>query len=264
MGFTKLWANIIHSSIWHEGHDTLRVWIYLLAMVGPDGIAQTSVPDVSARCFIPPDRTREILLKLSEPDLDSRSLNDEGRRIERVDGGYFVINYQKYREMRDEEERKRQVREAVRRHRQRQKEEVNQHGNQDVIQSNMGKPRKAQAEAEAEAEKEKNKAAFAGAKAADYSLDFLSFWNEYPTRNGKKVLKKAAFQEWQTLKPTPELQAAIAAALKQQKENFEMVRGRGDFAPEFPDACRWLKNRRWEDEVQDQNENWMEKVRNTV
>ena len=110
---------------------------------------------------------------------------------------------------------------------------------------------------------DKNKpiAAFASAKAAAYSPEFILFWNEYPPRNGKKTLKKEANQEWRRLNPGPELQANLLLALKQQKQNFELVRSRGDFAPEFPDACRWLKKRRWEDEVQDQKENWIEKVR---
>jgi hypothetical protein len=35
---------------------------------------------------------------LESPDPLSRSINDEGRRIRKVDGGYFLINYQKYRD----------------------------------------------------------------------------------------------------------------------------------------------------------------------
>jgi hypothetical protein len=40
----------------------------------------------------------EIINKLESPDPLSRSTNDDGRRIERIDGGYRIINYLKYRE----------------------------------------------------------------------------------------------------------------------------------------------------------------------
>jgi hypothetical protein len=62
--------------------------------------------------------------------------------------GVHLVNYSKYRAKRDPEERRRQVREAVQRLRERQRD--------DVIRSKPRNPRKAQAEAEAEAEDKNN------------------------------------------------------------------------------------------------------------
>jgi hypothetical protein len=65
-----------------------------------------------------------------------------------ADGGWIILNFEKHRAIRDAEERRIQVREAVRRHRARVRE---------LDYSKRGKPRKprlSQAEAEAEAEAE--------------------------------------------------------------------------------------------------------------
>jgi hypothetical protein len=40
------------------------------------------------------------------PDPDSRTKTDKGRRIEEIDGGWRLINYVKYRELQDDEERR--------------------------------------------------------------------------------------------------------------------------------------------------------------
>jgi hypothetical protein len=107
----------------------------------------------------------------------------------------------------------------------------------------------------------KNKAVSARAAAAGYSPEFEIFWNEYPSRNGKKALKAEAFAEWKRLSPGADLQRDLLLALKQQKQNYELARSQGEWIAEFPDACRWLKKRRWEDEVKDEKQVWTEKVR---
>jgi hypothetical protein len=90
----------------------------------------------------PIERVRELFAIFEAPDQDSRTPEDDGRKLERFDDGWIVINYSKYREKRDPDERREQVREAVRRHR-----AVSQ-GKPSVIQC---KP-KQKTEAEAEAE----------------------------------------------------------------------------------------------------------------
>ncbi|MCH7825028.1 MAG: conserved phage C-terminal domain-containing protein [Acidobacteria bacterium] len=55
--------------------------------------------------------------RFSSPDPHSRTPDNDGRRIEAIDGGWVVLNYARYRARRDPEERRRQVREAVQRHR---------------------------------------------------------------------------------------------------------------------------------------------------
>jgi hypothetical protein len=97
MGFTKLDANILQSSIMAAPSNTFKVWVTLLAACGHDGIARVSSVFISSVCHLPSSAVDKALEYLESPDSHSRSTNDDGRRIRRVDGGYFVINYRKYR-----------------------------------------------------------------------------------------------------------------------------------------------------------------------
>jgi hypothetical protein len=98
MGFTKLDQGIIQSSIMLEDSDTFKAWIVFLAACGSDGIARVSPVYISSICHFSIEKTLEIINKLESPDPLSRSINDEGKRIERIDGGFRIINYLKYRE----------------------------------------------------------------------------------------------------------------------------------------------------------------------
>jgi len=98
MGFTKLDEGILQSSIMAERSDVFKVWIAILASAGSDGIARVSSVFLSSACHLSQRVTDHALEILSAPDPRSRSLADDGRRIRRVDGGYFLTNYEKYRE----------------------------------------------------------------------------------------------------------------------------------------------------------------------
>lgn len=98
MGFTKLDDQLGDSSLMACPSDTFKVFFYILSRCGPDGISRTSPTGISAHCFLSFDVVRKAIEALKSPDPDSRSKVDEGRRIKDVDGGFFVVNYLKYRE----------------------------------------------------------------------------------------------------------------------------------------------------------------------
>ncbi len=82
--------------------------------------------------------------------------------------------------------------------------------------------------------------------------DFFDlFWKEYPLRNGQKVGRKEALHEIKDLKPDEDLQKIILESLRKQKDSHQKCKSRGEFVAEFPDAHRWVKKRRWEDEIMD-------------
>lgn len=142
-GFTKLFSSIVTSTIWQESHETRIVWITLLALADAQGRVEGSIPGLAHLAHVDLAACEQALERLMAPDPYSRTKDHEGRRIEIIDGGWKILNYQKYRERRDPEKRREQTRDAVRRHRQKQcKPNVSQ-----------SKPGKAQAEAEAEEEK---------------------------------------------------------------------------------------------------------------
>lgn len=98
MGFTKLDEGILQSSIIGEDSDSFKVWIILLASCKANGIAPISAVYVASISKIDIEKVATILNKLEQPDRFSRTLDHEGRRIERVNGGYKILNYAKYRE----------------------------------------------------------------------------------------------------------------------------------------------------------------------
>lgn len=99
MGFTKLDEGIIFSSVMLEPPDVFKVWITMLAMCKGDGICRASSVGISAVSRLDLDVVERAIVILESPDKRSRSTNDDGRRIRRIDGGYEIINYMKYREL---------------------------------------------------------------------------------------------------------------------------------------------------------------------
>jgi hypothetical protein len=70
----------------------------MLAMADEAGNVMASLPGLAdaARVTIP--ECEKALEKLSSPDAHSRSKEKEGRRIEDIDGGWNIINRNKYRD----------------------------------------------------------------------------------------------------------------------------------------------------------------------
>jgi hypothetical protein len=99
MGFTKLDEGILMSSIMAENPEVFKVWIALLAATKEDGIARVSTIGIASHCFMSIESVKNAIKVLESEDSESRSTNDEGRRIRRVDGGFEIINYLKYREL---------------------------------------------------------------------------------------------------------------------------------------------------------------------
>lgn len=78
-------------------------------------------------------------------------------------------------------------------------------------------------------------------KAPDYRPDtFARFWAAYPRGEDKQ----GAIAAWDELKPDDATLQAMSRALVRQRASEEWQRGIG-----IPYAVRWLRRRRWEDEI---------------
>jgi hypothetical protein len=146
MGFTKLFSSLVHSTVWREEMHVKVVWVTMLALANRHGDVLASVPGLADAARVSLEQCVDALEKFKAPDPWSRTKTHEGRRVIEVDGGWNLLNYPKYREIRDADERRIQTREAVRRHRARKAKSLT------VSTVSPDKPPKAQAEAEAEAE----------------------------------------------------------------------------------------------------------------
>ncbi len=159
-GFTKLFSCITTSSIWGEDDKTRLVWITMLALAGADGVVRASIGGLAHSARVSREDCERAIATLEGPDPDSRSLEHEGRRVARVDGGFLLLNFGKYREARSDSERTAYMREYMKNYRASSKQPVNNrkqnvnNGKPCKHDVNHGKPRLAQAEAEAEAEAE--------------------------------------------------------------------------------------------------------------
>lgn len=96
--YTKLFNSIISSTIWRESPAIKVVWVTLMAMADQDGIVEASVPGLAHLSGVTVQETESAVAKFLSPDPYSRSPENEGRRIEPVDGGWRLLNHGKYRE----------------------------------------------------------------------------------------------------------------------------------------------------------------------
>jgi len=105
-GYTKLFSTIVNSTIWNEPHEVRLVWITMLATADKNGEVEASVPGLAhlARVTVPEcEKALDVLLS---PDPYSRTPEYEGRRIEKVTGGWFLLNHGKYRAKMSADERR--------------------------------------------------------------------------------------------------------------------------------------------------------------
>jgi len=117
--YTKLFSSITESTVWCEPAGTRLVWITLLAKCDMFGRFAGSIPGLARLANVSLEDTSRALETLLSPDPYSRTPDKEGRRLEVIEGGWRLLNHEKYRDMRDEERRRVQNLEAKRRQRER-------------------------------------------------------------------------------------------------------------------------------------------------
>jgi hypothetical protein len=109
--FTKLFSSITESTVWCEPDPVRLAWICMLAMSDRKGRVFASIPGLANRARISVEAAEDAIRRFTSPDPYSRTPDHEGRRIEPIDGGWRLLNHQKYRELRDTEARKEYQRE---------------------------------------------------------------------------------------------------------------------------------------------------------
>lgn len=116
-GYTKLFADIITSSIWNEDDQTRVIWITLLALSNADGFVSGVPTSLAVLSRVPLEKCKIALNRLTSPDPESRTKEHDGRRIMEVEGGWLILNYPKYRERISDDPHAVAARERQRKHR---------------------------------------------------------------------------------------------------------------------------------------------------
>ena len=78
----------------------------MLAMADQNGIVAASLPGLARLARIDRERCQDALETMLAPDQYSRSPEFEGRRIERVEGGWKLLNHAKYMRLLSKEDRR--------------------------------------------------------------------------------------------------------------------------------------------------------------
>ena len=209
----------------------------MLAHADVYGIVDKHWRAISEETGLPRDRVEKAILNLEAPDPESRSPEMDGCRIVKMDAhrawGWKIVNYGKYRSIRDEDDRREQNRIAQEKFRNKNKSKI-----QEVSNSNQSKPhnpKSAQEEEEGEEDKPSSASDDAG-----YSKSFESFWALYP----KRVNKGSAYKAFKRIKASeyPAIRAGLTIKIKCQ----DWVKDIGKF---IPHPASWLNARGWEDEA---------------
>jgi hypothetical protein len=233
--FAKLDNGILDSSLWSEPPSTRCVWITFLAKKDENGFVASSYSGMQRASNVTLQEFDAAIKTLESPDKDSRTPDFDGRRIEKIDGGWVVLNHEKYR-LHDDVVRE-LTRERVRKYRERKKV--------DVTQGNVTSTLPSVSVSESVSGSLSSSSVLGGAGGEKYGSDFLEFWKLYP----KKVGKAAAQRSWiihvkKKAVPLP----VVMKALEWQRKCDQWTKDNGQFVPN-PET--WLNQGRWNDEPQE-------------
>jgi len=118
-GYTKLFSDIVTSSIWNEDDKTRIVWITLLALSDAKGYVHCAEPSLALMARVSKEDCAKAIQKLEGPDIYSRTPDDDGRRVTKCNGGWIILNYEKHRNRLSDDSAALTNRERVKRYRER-------------------------------------------------------------------------------------------------------------------------------------------------
>lgn len=119
--YGKIFASTFTGSMYGAGVDVFAVWAYVLANTYESQVELNPMM-LAAALGSTPDKVEQAIAFLCAPDPRSRSKTEEGRRLIREgEFAYRVPNFDAYRKIRNEEERREynRVKKAEQRERQR-------------------------------------------------------------------------------------------------------------------------------------------------
>lgn len=125
--YAKVFRSLWQGSLAGSG-ETWAVFVFLLAHADQEGFVDFHPNVIAALTGFDEERVRKALADLEADDPGSRSKDENGARIQRLDDhrdwGWSIVNYTHYRTLRDQETIRSQTRERVRKHRNSKKRSV--------------------------------------------------------------------------------------------------------------------------------------------
>jgi len=241
MGYTKLFTEIIMSTVWREPNHVRLLWITMLALKDRWHVVNASIPGLADSARISMDECIEALTILSEPDEFSRTKDFDGRRIETCDGGWIILNGEKYRNKMSLDERREYQRIKQKEYRDRKRsvksclQSSQQFTHTDTDTNTESSKKNTSSSDEIYVTKKNRKLK------NDQLTGFLKFWSTFNYKTGKAE----AADSWLDLKVTTSQLTEILKGAKAEASRRPDMKKKGQ-TPKM--AQGWLSGRRWEDE----------------
>lgn len=97
--YVKVYVEFLESTLWWgENEQTRLIWITLLVAADWEGIYHGTLPGLAGKARVSLEDAERAIERLMTPDKHSRTPDNDGRRVEKIDGGFKLLNYQKYRD----------------------------------------------------------------------------------------------------------------------------------------------------------------------
>lgn len=98
--WAPIFSRIVESSIWDENDMVCKVWVTLLALQDADHVVRKTIYAIARASRKTEKEALAALKVLSSPDRRREEPQEfEGRRIQKVDGGWLILNGQRYEEL---------------------------------------------------------------------------------------------------------------------------------------------------------------------
>jgi len=95
--YNKLFQKIVFSSVWNESLEVRVLWVAMLAQSDKEGFVHCATIQALSRISnLDLESTKKAVKILESPDENSSDPEYEGRRIEKMQGCWFILNFPKY------------------------------------------------------------------------------------------------------------------------------------------------------------------------
>jgi hypothetical protein len=152
----------------------------LLVLADRDGVVDMTTDAIARRTNVPEEMIVHAIAKLVAPDAQSRSHEEDGCRLVPIDSqrswGWQIVNYEHYRNIRDEEARRAYFRDAKRE--QRSKKCADSPAASNIVQDSPILSTQGDIEAEEDIEQKQIPLSISSTAPAVKSSDVITIWNE--------------------------------------------------------------------------------------
>jgi len=231
--YTKLFSSITESTVWGESYSTRIVWVTMLAMADASGNVYGAVPGLARRANVTLQEVEAALFAFLSPDPYSRTKDEDGRRVEEIDGGWCLINHAKYSAIRGAAERREYKREWDRENRPSgHSRSVRQKSDESPTKTDSPAPPALTPTPTLQKQEQKLSAQPSASRFGDW-------WAVYP----KRVGRKPAEQKWRSRGLDVFADALVADVINRIANDDGWQRGY------IPDPCTYLNQDRWGDDI---------------